>query len=104
MAILGALLVGVGMKAAVEFSFLLGFVTLTAASAYSLLSDGGALIDQFGIVDPLIGLLFAFLSAVVAIKWMIGYLQRNSLAIFGWYRLVAASLTGVLILTGVINA
>ena len=104
MAILGALLVGVGMKAAVEFSFLLGFVTLTAASGYSLLSDGGTLVDQFGILDPLIGLLFAFLSAVVAIKWMIGYLQRNSLAIFGWYRLVAATLTGALILAGVINA
>ncbi len=104
MAILGALLVGVGMKAAVEFSFLLGFVTLTAASAYSLLSDGGALVDQFGYLDPLIGLLFAFLSAVVAIKWMIGYLQRNSLAIFGWYRLVAATITGGLILAGVINA
>ena len=104
MAILGALLVGVGMKAAVEFSFLLGFVTLTAASGYALLSDGGALVDQFGIIDPLIGLLFAFISAVIAIKWMIGYLQRNSLAIFGWYRLVAASLTAVLILAGVINA
>jgi undecaprenyl-diphosphatase len=104
MAILGALLVGVGMKAAVEFSFLLGFVTLSAASGYSMLSDGGALIDQFGIVDPLIGLLFAFVSAVIAIKWMIGYLQRNSLAIFGWYRLVAASITGALILAGVINA
>ena len=55
-------------------------------------------------MDPLIGLLFAFVSAVIAIKWMIGYLQRNSLAIFGWYRLVAASITGALILAGVINA
>jgi undecaprenyl-diphosphatase len=104
MAILGALLVGVGMAAAVEFSFLLGFVTLSAASFYSLLSDGGALVDQFGILDPLIGLLFAFVSAVVAIKWMIGYLQSHSLAIFGWYRLVAATITGSLILAGVINA
>lgn len=104
MAILGALLVGLGMRAAVEFSFLLGFVTLTAASCWSLLKDGDALIDQFGLVDPLIGLLFAFISAVIAIRWMIDYLQRRGLAIFGWYRIVAASITGVLILTGVINA
>jgi undecaprenyl-diphosphatase len=104
MAILGALLVGVGMAAAVEFSFLLGFVTLSAASFYSLASDGGELIDQFGIVDPLVGLLFAFVSAVVAIKWMVGYLQQHSLSIFGWYRIVAASITASLLIAGVINA
>lgn len=104
MAILGALLVGVGMAAAVEFSFLLGFVTLTAASVYSLVSDGGDLVDQFGLVDPLIGLLFAFVSAVLAIKWLIEYLQRHSLAIFGWYRIFAAGVTASLILAGVIDA
>ena len=102
-AILGALLVGVSMTAAVEFSFLLGFVTLTAASGYSLLSDGGALVDQFGLVNPLIGLLFAFVSAVIAIRWMIGYLQSHSLAIFGWYRIVAAGLTAGLVIAGTIT-
>jgi undecaprenyl-diphosphatase len=104
MAILGALLVGVGMAAAVEFSFLLGFVTLTAASVYSLLNDGGALVDQFGLLDPLIGLLFAFVSAVIAIKWMVAYLQQHSLSIFGWYRIVAATVTGSLILAGAMQA
>ncbi len=103
-AILGALLVGVGMGAAVEFSFLLGFVTLTAASAYSLMSDGGALFDQFGVVNPLIGLVFAFISAVLAIKWMIGYLQSHSLAVFGWYRIVAAGLTAGLVISGALHA
>ncbi len=90
--ILGALLVGVGMAAAVEFSFILGFVTLTAATVYSLLKDGGDLFDQFGYLNPLIGLLSAFFFAVIAIKWMILYLENNSLAIFGWYRLVIAAL------------
>ncbi len=104
MAILGALLVGVGMSAAVEFSFLLGFLTLSAASFYAVATDGGALIDQFGIVDPLIGLLFAFVSAVLAIRWMIAYLQQHSLSIFGWYRIVTATLTASLILAGVMNA
>lgn len=103
MAILGALLVGVGMAAAVEFSFLLGFVTLTGASVYSLASDGGALFDQFGYLDPAIGLVASFVAAVAAIKWMIDYLQRNSLAIFGWYRIVAATITASLILAGVIE-
>lgn len=104
MAILGALLVGVGMAAAVEFSFLLGFLTLSAASFYAVLTDGGELVDQFGIIDPLVGLLFAFVSAVVAIKWMVGYLQQHSLSIFGWYRIVAAALAASLLLAGVLHA
>jgi undecaprenyl-diphosphatase len=98
--ILGALLAGVGMAAAVEFSFILGFVTLTAASLYSLAKDGGDLVDQFGVIDPLIGLVFAFLAAVVAIKWMIRYLETNSLAIFGWYRIGIAAVAVFLIATG----
>lgn len=100
--ILGALLVGVGMRAAVEFSFVLGFVTLSAASFYSLISDGGGLIDQFGVVDPLIGLGFAFVAAVLAIRWMLSYLERNSLAIFGWYRLGVAAVAIALIGVGVL--
>ena len=98
--ILGALLVGVGMTAAVEFSFILGFLTLSAATGYKLVTDGGALVDQFGVLDPLLGLLAAFVFAVLAIKWMISYLERNSLAIFGWYRLVVAGIAAVLVMSG----
>lgn len=98
--ILGALLVGVAMRAAVEFSFVLGFLTLSAATLYSLVSDGGGLFEQFGVLDPLIGLVFAFVAAVVAIRWMISYLERNSLAIFGWYRIVVAAIVAALAIGG----
>ena len=100
--ILGALLVGVALPAAVEFSFLLGFATLSAATAYKLASDGGTLVDQFGVVDPLIGALFAFLSAVLAIKWLITYLERHDLSIFAWYRFVVAGLAIALLVGGVL--
>ena len=49
-------------------------------------------------VDPLIGALFAFLAAVVAVKWMVSYLQRHSLAVFGWYRLAVAAFGVALVL------
>lgn len=100
--ILAALLVGVGMPAAVEFSFILGVATLTAATGFKLVKDGGTLIDQFGVVDPLIGALFAFAAAVIAVKWLITYLQRHSLSIFAWYRFVVAGLAIVLLATRVI--
>jgi undecaprenyl-diphosphatase len=86
----------------VEFSFLLGFATLSAATAFKLVKDGGNLVDQFGVVDPLIGALFAFASAVLAIKWLIAYLERHDLSIFAWYRFAVAGLTVVLLVGGVI--
>lgn len=100
--IIGALLVGVAMPVAVEFSFLLGFATLTAASLFKLAKDGGTLVDQFGILNPLIGALFAFASAVVAIRWLVGYLKKHDLTIFAWYRFVVAAITIVLLATSVI--
>jgi undecaprenyl-diphosphatase len=100
--ILGALLVGVAMSAAVEFSFLLGFATLTAATGYKLATDGGNLVEQFGVATPLIGAFFAFASAVLAIRWLITYLERHDLSIFAWYRFGAAAVTAGLLLSGVI--
>ncbi len=100
--ILGALLVGVSVAAAVEFSFLLGFATLTAASGYKLLGDGGNLVEQFGVVTPLLGAFAAFVSAVVAIRWLVTYLERHDLTIFAWYRFGVAALAIGLLLGGVI--
>jgi undecaprenyl-diphosphatase len=86
----------------VEFSFLLGLVTLGAATAYEALKDGSLMIDAYGWFNPLVGLVVAFVAAAVAIRWMVGYLQRHSLAIFGWYRLGAAALATALIWAGTI--
>ncbi len=100
--ILGALLVGVSMSAAVEFSFLLGFLTLSAATAFKLVKDGGTLVEQFGVLNPLIGAFFAFVSAIAAIRWMIRYLQHHDLSIFAWYRFAAAIVTIGLLASSVI--
>lgn len=98
--ILAALAVGLSLSAAVEFSFLLGLVTLGAATVFEVAKDGSTMVDAYGWVDPFIGFAFAFVSAAIAIKWMVGYLQRHSLAIFGWYRLAVAGLALVLLATG----
>ena len=83
-----------------EFSFLLGLVTLGAATVFEVAKDGSTMVDAYGWVDPFIGFVFAFVSAAFAIKWMVGYLQRHSLAIFGWYRLAVAGIALVLVATG----
>jgi undecaprenyl-diphosphatase len=100
--ILAALLVGLTLPAAVEFSFLLGLLTLGAATAYDGLKHGKEMIDTYGVVHPLVGFLVAFVAALVAIRWMVTYLGRHGLEIFGWYRLAIAALALVLLATGVL--
>ncbi len=97
--IVAALLLGLTMYDAVEFSFLLGVVTLGAATAYSVVKDGSLMLDTFGLATPLLGLFVAFVAAVFSVKWMVTYLQRHSLAVFGWYRLAIAALATLLIVT-----
>ena len=96
--ILAGCLVGLSLSSAVEFSFLLGVVTLTAATGYKAVHGGPAMIQAYGWHTMLIGFVFAAASAAAAVKWMVGYLNRHSLSIFGFYRLalavVAALLTG----------
>ena len=100
--IVAALLLGMSMAAAIEFSFLLGVLTLGAATAYSVVKDGSLMVDTFGLLTPLIGLVVAFFAAVISVRWMVTYLQRHSLAIFGWYRIAIAAIALVLILTNTI--
>jgi undecaprenyl-diphosphatase len=100
--IAAALLVGLSLSAAVEFSFILGLVTLGAATVYEGTKNGSQFVDIYGWVNPLIGFVFAFIAAAIAVKWMVTYLQSHSLSIFGWYRLAAAAGTAALLLTGTI--
>jgi undecaprenyl-diphosphatase len=97
--IVAALLVGLTLPAAVEFSFLLGLATLSAASLYEIAKHGSAVIDAFGWVSPIIGIVAAFIAAVIAIKWLVGYLNNHDLSIFGYYRIIVGVLALVLLAT-----
>jgi undecaprenyl-diphosphatase len=98
--ILGGLIVGLNMAAALEFSFLLGLVTLTAATVHDAYKHGGAMMKAYDPVVFAVGFVAATVAAFVAVKWMIAYLQRNGLAIFGWYRIGLALVIAGLIFTG----
>ena len=101
--IIGAVLIGLSLRAAVEFSFLLGLITLTAATALEGLQGGAELVDTFGITTPLIGLVVAFVSAMGAVKWMVSWLNDKGFEVFGWYRVAIGILAFILLAAGVIS-
>lgn len=102
--ILSATLVGLALPAAVEFSFLLGFVILGGATVYETVSSGDQMVEAYGLAVPLLGAAVALVSAAGAMRWMVGYLNRRGLAIFGWYRIAIAGVAAVLLVTGVISS
>lgn len=105
--IVGGMLVGLRPRHAAEFSFLLGVPTLGGACIYSTVKnfrDGDVnMIEDLGVAPMLIGLVVATLSAVLAIKWLVAFLNRHGLSAFGWYRLALCAVLGLLIWRGVVT-
>ena len=99
MTIVVALMLGIRPRAAAEFSFLLGLITLSGATGYKAIKDGGAMLEQFGMVAILIGFAAATISAALAVKWFVAFLTRHGMAPFGWYRLGIATLLATLLWT-----
>jgi undecaprenyl-diphosphatase len=98
--IVGGIVVGLRMTAAVEFSFLLGVLTLSAATAKDALDHGPEMLETYGWAPIAIGFVAAWLSAVLAVKWMVSYLNRHGLGVFGYYRIALALIVAALILSG----
>jgi len=90
------------IPAAVEFSFLLGFVTLGAATAFEAVGSGRDIIDAYGIAAPAAGFAVAFAAAALSIRWMVDYLRHGTLSVFGYYRLAAAGVAIVLLASGAV--
>ncbi|MDX1564912.1 MAG: undecaprenyl-diphosphate phosphatase [Phycisphaeraceae bacterium] len=101
--ILAGLWVGLRLIAAVEFSFLLGVLTLGAATAYDTYQHGPLLLDLYGLGPLVVGTAAALVSAGAAVRWMVGYLQQHSLRLFGYYRIALAATVAALILLGVLS-
>jgi undecaprenyl-diphosphatase len=119
MTITAGILTGLRPRAAAEFSFLLGVPTLGAACLYKLAKNlyyagkpitnptdgqGGAgevhrsLFEVLGVGAVAIGMVAATVSAMIAVRWLVGFLNRHGLTAFGVYRLLLAlCLVGLLL-------
>lgn len=100
--ILGAVLLGMSLPAAVEFSFLLGLVTLGAATAYAGLKHGDEMLSAFGPAALIVGFLASAISGGLAIQGMVTWLQQRGMEVFAAWRIGLALVVAALVGSGLL--
>ncbi len=92
--IIGAMLCGLDRRASAEFSFLLALPVMIAASGYKLIENYTHFsLDQMEELG--VGFIAAFLSALIAMRLLLRFLQNHTFVGFAIYRI----LFGVLLLS-----
>jgi len=99
--ILTMMILGFRRADAAAFSFLLAVPTLLAAGAYDLYNTREAILHSANNALLLaVGAVFAFAVAYLVMRWFIRYLQRHTLHLFGFYRLIVGSILLLVLLLG----
>ena len=96
--IIAGRLAGLSAKEAAEYSFLASLPIMLGVSLklFAGHTERAYLIEHFSTV--LVSNIFAFIAGMIAVTFMLSYLKRHSLAIFGWYRVAL----GVVVLATVL--
>ena len=87
--IIAGRLAGLKPESAAEYSFLASIPIMAGVALKTLLGDFDYLVANFQIL--LISNTVAFVAGLFAVGFMINYLKKNSLAVFGWYRVALAT-------------
>ena len=85
--IIGGMFLGLSRRTATDFSFYLAIPTLIGAGAYSLYKER-SLLSLADLPMFAVGLIFAFVSAWLCIRWLLRYVATHSFVPFAWYRIV----------------
>jgi undecaprenyl-diphosphatase len=102
--IVGGMSTKLSRKNAAEFSFFLAVPTMAAASGYTMMKlfrePGGATMLTDNLLTLIIGNVVAFLVAMAAIKFFIGFLTKYGFKAFGYYRILVGGIILILLLLG----
>lgn len=89
--IIGGLAQGLKRKTIVEFSFLLAIPTMLAATALDLYKNPTVFTGNQSTIW-LVGFITSFLTAIIGVKFLIKYVQKNDFKVFGWYRIILGAI------------
>jgi undecaprenyl-diphosphatase len=84
---------------AAEFSFFLAVPTMIAATGYKLLK-GYKTFTPADVKLLAIGNIVAFIVALLAIRFFIGFLQKHGFKLFGYYRIIVGIILLILMIAG----
>jgi len=85
--IIGGMLMGIKRATIVEFSFFLAIPTMVAASGLDIIESGWGFSEaEWQFIG--LGFVAAFITALLAIKWFITYVQKHTFTAFGIYRII----------------
>lgn len=86
--IMGSLAMGLSRAAATEFSFFLAMPVMFCAVAYDLYKNWDAVTASAENIHLMLaGLAAAFITALIVVKTVVGFISRHGFAPFAWYRL-----------------
>ena len=85
--IVGSLIIGISRTAAAEFTFFLAIPVMFGASLLKLVKFGLSFTGG-ELVMLLVGMAVAFVVSMLAIKFLMSYIQTNDFKVFGWYRII----------------
>ena len=94
--IIAGRLAGLKPAEAAEYSFLASLPIMLGVTAKILISDHAYLSANFGTL--LVSNIFAFIAGLLAVGFLLRYLAKHSLAVFGWYRVGLAAVLTVILL------
>lgn len=85
--IMGSLGLGLSRAAATEFSFFLAMPVMFCAVAYDLFKNRAALMEYQHLDLMLAGLVASFVTALIVVKTVVGFVSKHGFAPFAWYRI-----------------
>jgi undecaprenyl-diphosphatase len=100
--IMGGLGVGLNRETATAFSFYLAIPTLGGAGLYDLARNFDEIVASGELGAYAVGLIFAFITALLSIGWLLRFIARNNFTGFAIYRVIAGAAILLLVATGVL--
>lgn len=95
--IIGGLALNISRHNIVEFSFLLAIPTMLAATGLDIYKNP-TIFSGEQLVVWLVGFITAFITAIIGVKFLLKYVQKNDFKAFGWYRIALGFLILIFLL------
>ena len=85
--ILGGIWLGLSRTVAAEFTFFLAIPVMAGASLLKIVKFGFSF-TGLEIAVLLVGMIVAFVSSIIVIRFLLDYIKKNDFKVFGWYRII----------------